>query len=115
MISKESIYFYDTDTTTFTANFTVNLSSNAAWAINTFIVITGECNSTCFTCIYSSAPTGCITCVNLLAKASDNSCSLCLGGFYYINASQCGKCPITCKTCVNTSGVIGCIDCSVNL
>jgi hypothetical protein len=91
------------------------ISENASWGINSFIVVTGLCHQSCFTCNYDSSATGCLTCTNLLAQAANKSCSLCIDGFYYESDLACSRCPITCLRCVNTSGLIECSACAGTL
>lgn len=119
MISSVELKFFDKNLSPsfFNATFTSSLgfSANAAWALNTFFVISGTCNPSCYTCDFSYSPTACLTCVGLLSQATDRSCSVCGAGRYVIAPSQCGLCPISCVLCSSSTGTLLCTSCPITM
>jgi hypothetical protein len=118
MISKVEIKYFDRKVASSQLLLSfqpkASLTGNAAWGVNSFIVMTGQCHKSCFTCNYDASSTGCITCTNFLAQAANKSCSLCLDGFYYDSEMSCSRCPITCLRCQNITGRVNCTACPQN-
>lgn len=94
---------------------TSGFSTSAAWGLNSFLVISGTCHPTCYTCNYDVAPTACIVCVGLLSQATDKSCSICGAGRYQVTSNQCGLCPINCTLCSSNTSTLLCTACPPTL
>lgn len=118
MVSKIEVKYFDRRATVSELFMSflpkASLSDKAGWGLNSFLVITGQCDKSCYTCNYDSSPTGCLTCTNLQAQAETKACTLCLDGFYRESETACGRCPITCLRCQNNAGNVECTACPNN-
>ena len=92
----------DTRMTALGVNFTFAAGASGRWAVATWMVLTGQCDSTCSTCEFSNEPIRCIDCNSFLTKGSDSRCSQCRTGFRLQTTggvNSCEKCPIEFDVC----------------
>lgn len=90
----------DRTITTLTVNFA--FSGQGQWAIATWALISGVCDSSCSNCSFSNDPTMCIGCNSFFIMGSDSKCSQCYTGFELVTTNSvetCLKCPIEYQNC----------------
>jgi hypothetical protein len=90
----------DRSITTLTVNF--SFSGQGKWAIATWALISGTCDSSCSKCAFSNDPTKCIGCNSFFIMGSDSKCSQCYTGFELVTTNSvqsCRKCAIEYQNC----------------